>query len=85
MRIELESFERGEFKLVVKGLENIEQKRCFLNDIKSRLRLMWEFIEYMEPCEDGKGSYVVYKFTVRNNEVIFKYKENDWRFYYRRI
>lgn len=77
MKIELESFERGEFKLEVKGLEDFEQERCFLYDIKTRMKLMWEFIEYMEPCEDGKGSYVVYKFTVKNNEVVFKYKSNE--------
>ena len=77
MKIELESFERGEFKLEVKGLENLEQKRCFLYDIKSRLKLMWEFIEYMEPCENGRGSYVVYKFNVRNNEIVIKYKDDE--------
>ena len=77
MKIELESFERGEFKLEVKGLKNLEQKRCFLYDMKSRLKLMWEFIEYMEPCENGRGSYVVYKFNVRNNEIVIKYKDDE--------
>ena len=77
MRIELESFERGEFNLEVKGLRGFEEKRCFLNDVKSRLKLMWEFMEYMEPCENGRGSYVVYKFNTKNNEVVIKYKDNE--------
>lgn len=77
MKFEMNTFEKGVLELKVKGLTQPELKRGFIADFKERIGLMWDYIEYLEKDEKGKGLFLVYKFTFKDDEFYIKLKDSD--------